>query len=45
MPVSEETSPRPRRRDPAWLYYAVAIAMLIVVAGLDLMGVFDGLGP
>jgi len=43
--MSDETSPRARRRDPAWLYYAVAIAVLAIVAGLDLIGVFDGLGP
>jgi hypothetical protein len=39
-----DTSPR-TRRDPAWLYYAVALVVLVVVAGLDLAGVFDSLGP
>jgi hypothetical protein len=39
-----ETSRR-TRRDPAWLYYAVALIALVVVAGLDLAGVFDTLGP
>ena len=43
--MSEETTPRSRRRDPAWLYYVVAVAMLAVVGALDLIGVFDGLGP
>ena len=43
--MSEEITPRPRRRDSAWLYYVVAIAMLVVVGALDLIGVFDGLGP
>ncbi len=33
------------RRDPAWLYYAVAVVVLVVVGALDLMGVFDTLGP
>ncbi len=38
-------SPPRERRDPAWLYYAVAAVALVVVAGLDLLGVFDSLGP
>jgi hypothetical protein len=33
------------RRDPAWLYYAVAVVVLVAVGALDLMGVFDTLGP
>ena len=45
MAVSEIPTPRSRRRDPAWLYYAVALVVLVVVAGLDLVGVFDSLGP
>ena len=39
-----ESTPR-ARRDPAWVYYAVAIGVLLVVLGLDLVGVFDSLGP
>jgi hypothetical protein len=40
-----EHSPRHRRRDPAWLYYVVAFAVLAVLAALDQAGLFDRLGP
>jgi hypothetical protein len=41
-----DTPTRPRvRRDPAWLYYAVAVVVLAVVGILDLVGLFDSLGP
>jgi hypothetical protein len=33
------------RRDPAWLYSAVATVVLVVVGVLDLVGVCDTLGP
>lgn len=39
-----DTTPR-TRRDPAWVYYAVAVTVLLVVLGLDLVGAFDSLGP
>ena len=40
------SEPNPlRRRDPAWLWYALAVAALAMVAILDLTGVLDRLGP
>ena len=41
-----EPSPSPtRRRDPAWLWYALAVAALVAVPILDATGVLDRLGP
>jgi hypothetical protein len=34
-----------RRRDPAVRWYALAVAMLLLVLVLDLTGVLDRLGP
>jgi hypothetical protein len=34
-----------RRRDPAWLWYGLAVAALLVLLLLDLTGVLGGLGP
>lgn len=34
-----------RRRDPAWRWYAVATALLLVVVVLELTGVLDRFGP
>ena len=36
---------RTRRRDPAWLWYALAVAALLAVALLDATGVLDRIGP
>ena len=36
---------RTRRRDPAWLWYGLAVAALVVVAVLDATGVLDRIGP
>jgi len=41
--VSEPS--RTRRRDPAWLWYALAVAALLAVALLDATGVLDRIGP
>jgi hypothetical protein len=35
----------PARRDPAWVWYAVALGILGVLGLLELLGVLDGLGP
>lgn len=40
--VSERT---PTGRTPAWLWYGLAVASLVVLAVLDLVGVLDRLGP
>ena len=34
-----------RRRDPAWRWYALAVAVLALVLVLELTGVFDQFGP
>ncbi|MGD9696793.1 MAG: hypothetical protein AB7V42_14175 [Thermoleophilia bacterium] len=34
-----------RRRDPAWVWYAVAAGVLLVLVILDATGLFDTLGP
>ena len=34
-----------RRRDPAWRWYALAVAALVLVLVLELTGVFDQLAP
>ena len=36
---------RPARRDPAWVWYAVAAALLVLLLVLQLSGVTGGLGP
>jgi hypothetical protein len=36
---------RTRRRDPAWVWYALAIGIIAVLAVLDALGVLNGLGP
>ena len=41
--VSEPTPAR--RRDPAWVWYALAVAALAAVALLDAAGVLDRIGP
>lgn len=33
------------RRDPAWVWYALAVAALALVVVLDTTGVLDRLGP
>jgi len=38
-------SPDLRRRDPAWLWYALAAAALVALLILDATGVLDRLGP
>lgn len=44
--VGEMTEPDDiRRRDPAWLWYSLAAAALVVLLILDLTGVLDRLGP
>lgn len=35
----------PRRRDPAWVWYGLALGALALVAALDLAGVLDALRP
>ena len=42
--VVSEPSPA-RGRDPAWLWYALAVAALVAIALLDATGVLDRLGP
>jgi hypothetical protein len=37
--------PSPERRAPTWIWYAAPAAILIVLALLDLLGLFGGLGP
>ena len=40
------SEPSPARgRDPAWLWYALAVAALVAIALLDATGVLDRLGP
>lgn len=34
-----------RRRDPAWLWYSLAAAALVVLLVLDVTGVLDRFGP
>ncbi len=34
-----------RRRDPAWRWYVLAAAVLVLVLVLELAGVFDQLAP
>ena len=34
-----------RRRDPAWVWYALAIGIIAVLGLLDALGVLNGLGP
>ncbi len=36
---------RERRRDPAWVWYALAIGIIAVLGLLDALGVLNGLGP
>ena len=36
---------RTRRRDPAWVWYALAIGIIAVLGLLDALGVLNGLGP
>lgn len=43
--MSDTPAPPRARRDVAWLYYAVAAVVLLVVGALDLLGLFDSLGP
>jgi hypothetical protein len=38
-------SPDLRRRDPAWLWYALAAAALVALLVLEVTGVLDRLGP
>lgn len=38
-------APSPRRRDPAWLWYAVAIAALLAMLLAELSGLLDPLTP
>jgi hypothetical protein len=37
--------PPPARRDPAWLWYALAVAAIAALLALDAAGVLDRLGP
>jgi hypothetical protein len=39
------SAPSPARRDPAWFWYGLAAAALVVLVLLDLVGVLDRLGP
>ena len=41
--VSDPASTRPR--DPAWVWYALAVAALVLVVVLDATGVLNRLGP
>ena len=34
-----------RRRDPAWVWYAVAAGLLLLLGALDLLGVLEPLQP
>jgi hypothetical protein len=34
-----------RRRDPAWLWYGLAAAVLVALLVLDATGILDRLGP
>ena len=43
--MSEPSETPTRRRDPAWLWYALAVAALLTVLILDTTGVLDQLGP
>lgn len=33
------------RREPAWVWYALAIGLLLVLLLLEVFGVVDALGP
>jgi hypothetical protein len=35
----------PRRRDPAWLWYGVAVVAVIAFVILDVTGVLGSFGP
>ncbi len=39
------SEPPSARRDPAWAWYGLAAAALVVLLLLDLVGVLDRLGP
>lgn len=41
--VSDEQPPS--RRDPAWLWYALAATIVVALLALELTGLFEGLGP
>ena len=43
--IGAMTDPSPERRAPTWIWYAAPVAILIVLALLDLLGALDGLGP
>ncbi|WP_281412189.1 hypothetical protein [Miltoncostaea marina] len=34
-----------RRRDPAWVWYALAAGVLLLLGALDLLGVLEPLQP
>ena len=36
---------RPVRRDPAWVWYAIAAAVLALLLALQISGAVGGLGP
>ena len=38
-------APPPRRRDPAWAWYALAVALLVAMLAAELSGVLDPLTP
>ena len=37
--------PRPRRRDPAWLWYVVAVGAVLAMAAAEFSGLLDPLVP
>ena len=40
-----EPPPPTRRRDPAWVWYALAVTALLAVLIFEVTGVLDRLGP
>lgn len=40
-----DSSVESRRREPTWVWYAIAFGLLLVLFLLDVLGVVDALGP